>query len=140
MTDLFKEVIPSILKTKQHVITENNEGDYVPFVVNRYLSFHYDCVLYANQMNMHNNADKLLQYHYLINNVRGYRRPFQKWLKKETVDNLNLVKEYYNYSNEKAKEAMSILTDDQINEIKKKLDKGGLKNDRARRTDRSNTS
>lgn len=135
MTDLFKETIPSILETKKHVITTENEGDYVPFVVNKALSFHYDCIILANEMNRLPNTDKLLQYHYLINKVRGYRRKFQKWQKFETTENLEAIKEYYKYSNEKAKEALTLLSDDQIIEIRKRIDKGGL-NAKSKRTNR----
>jgi len=138
MTDIFKEIIPSILQTKKSVINEENEGDYVPFVVNKALSFHRDCVLYANEMNKLPNTDRLLQYHYMLNTVRGYKRPFQKWHKRETIENLEAVKEYYKYSNEKAKEALSVLSDDQLNEIKKRLFKGGL-NDKHGRTNRGNS-
>ena len=135
MADLFKDVIPSILQSKKHVISSENEKDYVPFVVNKALSFHYDCVLQANQMNLIPNTEKLLQYHYLINKVRGYRRQFQKWQKRETIEDLESVKEYFNYSNEKAKEALTVLTSDQIIEIRKKLNKGGL-NVESKRTNR----
>jgi hypothetical protein len=135
MTDLFKDTIPSILQTKKPVITQENEGEYVPFVVNKALSFHQDCVLFANEMNKLPNADKLLQYQYLLNTIRGYKRPFQKWHKKETIENLDAVKEYYNYSDEKAKEALLVLSDDHLAEIKKRLFKGGL-NDKSRRTGR----
>ena len=135
MSDLFKDVIPSILQTKKHVVTSENESDYVPFVVNKALSFHYDCVMYANEMNRYPNTDKLLQFHYLINKVRGYRRPYQKWEKRETIENLELVKEYYNISNEKAKEALSVLSDDQINDIRKRLNRGGIK--KRKRTDKA---
>jgi hypothetical protein len=127
MTDLFKEVIPSILQTKKSVINEENERDYVPFVVNKALSFHYDCALFANQMNQLSNLDSLLQYHYMLNSIRGYKRPFQKWQKRETIENLEAVKEYYKYSTEKAKDALLVLSDDHLNEIKIKLDKGGVK-------------
>jgi len=126
MPDLFKDIIPSIQQTKKIVITAENERDYVPFVVNRSISFHLDMVMDANQMNMLPSADPLLQYHYLLNKVRAYKRPFQKWQKRETLENLDLVKEYYNYSNEKAKEALSILSNAQIEQIKKNLNKGGL--------------
>lgn len=126
MADLFKDIVPSILQTKKTVVTEENEGDYNPFVINKALSFHRDCVLFANEMNKLPNAEALLQYHYLLNRIRGYKRPFQKWYKKETVENLRLVKEYYKYSTEKAKDALLILSDDHLNEIKKELDKGGL--------------
>jgi hypothetical protein len=139
MVDLFKEVIPSILQTKKSVIDEENEGDYVPFVVNKALSFHRDCILYANEMNKLPNTDKILQYHYLLNKVRGYRRPFQKWHKRETIENLDAVKEYFNYSNEKAKDALMVLSDEQIVEIKRNLNKGGL-NDKSKRTNRGDVN
>ena len=121
MTDLFKDVIPSIQQTKKVVITSENERDYVPFVVNRSISFHLDMVMAANEMNMNPSTDNLLQYHYLLNTVRAYNRPFQKWQKRDTIENLDAVKEYYNYSNEKAKDALSLLSTAQIEEIKKKF-------------------
>jgi len=135
MTDIFKDIIPSILQTKKVIISEENEGNYVPFVVNKALSFHRDCVLYANEMNKLPNADRLLQYQFLLNTVRAYKRPYQKWYKKEIIDDLELIKEYYGYSTEKAKDALLVLSNDHINEIKKKLNKGGL-NDKSRRANR----
>jgi hypothetical protein len=137
MADLFKEIIPSILQTKKNVV--ENEKDYIPFVVNKALSFHYDCVLIANQMNLLPNTDGILQYHYLLNKVRGYKRPFQKWHKRETIEDLDAIKEYYNYSNDKAKEALTVLSNDQINDIKSKLNKGGL-NDKHKRTNRGDAN
>ena len=133
MSDLFKEIIPSIQQTKKVVITQENERDYVPFVVNRSISFHLDMVMAANQMNMLPSTDGLLQYHYLLNTVRSYKRPFQKWQKLSSNDDLEAVKEYFNYSNEKAKEALTILSNDQLEKIKKNLNKGGL-NAKPRRT------
>lgn len=124
--DLFKDIIPSIQQTKKVFITSENERDYVPFVVNRALSYHIDCIMQANQMNIHPSTDNLLQYHYLLNTIRSYKRPFQKWHKKEENDNLEAIKEYFQYSNEKARDALNILTNDQLNEIKKSLQKGGL--------------
>ena len=138
MSDLFKEIIPSILQTKQHVITQDNEKDYVPFVVNRAMSHHYDCVIQANQMNMLAHTDKLLQYHYFLNSIRPYKRPFKKWHKKETVESLNVIKEYYRCSDEKAREISVILSEVQIDELKKRLDKGGIQHgSKSRRTNRS---
>lgn len=127
MTDLFKDTIPSILHTKKPVISQENESEYVPFVVNKALSFHQDCVLFANEMNKLPNADKLLQYQYLLHSIRGYKRPFQKWQKRVVIEDLELVKQYYNISNEKAKEALSLLSEDHMNVIRKSLDRGGLK-------------
>lgn len=139
MTDLFKDIIPSIQQTKKVVITQENERDYVPFVVNRSISFHMDMVMPANQMNLQPSTDNLLQYHYLLNTVRAYKRPFQKWQKREIIENLEAVKEYFGYSNEKAKEALTILSNAQIEEIKKSLNKGGL-NVRHKRTSGGNAT
>lgn len=126
MSDLFKDIIPSILQTKKDVlVSEEDEKNYVPFIVNKALSFHFDCVLYANEMNMNHGLPKNMQYHFLINKVRGYKRPFGKWYKRETLENVELIKEYFGYSNEKAKEALRVLTEYQLNEIRKLLDKGG---------------
>ena len=91
MSDLFKDIIPSILQTKKNVLED--EKDYSAFVVNKALSFHYDCVLQANEMNQYPNLPNLLQYHYLLNKVRGYKRPYQKWVKRETTEDLDAIKE-----------------------------------------------
>jgi hypothetical protein len=139
MADLFKDIIPSIQQNKKIVITQENERDYAPFVVNRSLSFHHDIIMFANEMNKKSSLDPLLQYHYLLNTVRGYKRPFQKWQKREIIEDLDAVKEYFGYSNEKAKEALSILSDAQIEQIKKNLNKGGL-NVRHKRTSGGNAT
>lgn len=128
MSDIFKDIIPSILQTKKNVL--ENSKDYVPYVVNKALSFHYDCVMYANQMNMVPSLDSDLQYHYYLNSVRSYKRPFQKWHKFEKNEAIEAIKEYYGYSSDKAKATLEILSDEQIEIIKKNLYKGGL-NDRS---------
>jgi hypothetical protein len=140
MTDLFKEVIPSILQTKTPVINQDNERDYIPFVVNRALSQHRDCIMYTNQMNLLPHTDKIMQYHYFLNTIRPYKRPFQKWHKKETVESLDIIKEYYKCSNEKAREISTILSEAQIDDLRNRLDKGGLKNDKHKRSNRGKTS
>ena len=124
MADLFKEIIPSILQTKKNVLDE--EKDYKAFLVNRALSYHMDCIMYANQMNLNSNLDGKLQYQYLLNTIRPMKRKFQPWQKTSAVKDLECVKEYFGYSDEKAKEALRILTDEQITLIKEKLDKGGV--------------
>jgi hypothetical protein len=128
MADLFKETIPSILQTKEDVMRdEQDEKEYLPFLVNRALSYHLDCILFANQMNLYPNLDKPLQYKYLHLSVRGMKRKFQPWQKPSALKDLACVKEYFGYSNEKAKEALRILTEDQISEIRRITDKGGIK-------------
>ena len=102
--------------------------DYAPFIVNRSLSYHLDCVLYANDMNLHPGVDKDMQYQYFLNSIRPMKRGFQPWQKSKTDENIECVKAYFGYSNAKAKEALRILSDEQIAVIKIKTDTGGVKN------------
>ena len=126
MPDLFKEIIPSILQTKKNVINDDIDAkDYTPFVVNRALSYHLDCILYSNEMNLYPGLDKDVQYQYLLNSIRPMKRKFQPWQKSSVDKDLECIKEYFGYSNEKAKEALRILNDEQIAEIKRRTDKGG---------------
>ena len=129
MPDLFKEIVPSILEKRKNVFeTEADYKDYVPYVVNRSLSYHLDCILPVNDMNLYPGLDKDMQYQYLLNSIRPMKRKFQPWQKSKKEENIDCVKEYFGYSNAKAKEALRILTDEQIAEIKIKTDKGGVKN------------
>lgn len=124
--DLFKEVLPSILSTKQYQIQcEEDEKKYDAFMVNRALSFHKDCVLYANEMNINFHLDKKLQYDFLFHGIKKGKRPYQKWIKPDFIENLSNVKEYFGYSDQKAKEALRILSDQDLEDISKKLEKGG---------------
>lgn len=124
MADLFKEIIPSILQTKKNVLDE--EKDYKPFLVNRSLSYHMDCIMYANQMNLNSNLDSKLQYQYLLQSIRPMKRKFQPWQKASKLKDIDCVKEYFGYSNEKAKEALRILSTDDLDLIRSRLDKGGI--------------
>ena len=99
--------------------------DYAPFIVNRSLSYHLDCVRYANEMNLWPSIDKDMQYQYFLNNIRHMKRKFAPWQKSKKDENIDCVKTYFGYSNQKAKEALRILTDEQISEIRIKTDKGG---------------
>jgi len=125
MADLFKEIIPSILQTKEYaLLTEQDEKTYSAFMVNRALSFHRDTVLFANEMNKFSNLDNKLKYDFLLNIVRAQKRPYSKWHKKAKSSDLEAVKEYYGYSDAKAEEALKILDDAQIELIKEQLYKG----------------
>ena len=105
------------------------EKDYIPFLVNRGLSFFQDTIIQVNEMNRLHFLDNKLQFDYLLNNIRPRKR-WSKWLKPDKIDNLELVKEYFGFSNEKAKEALEILSNENIKDIKSKLAKGGMeKND-----------
>lgn len=128
MPDLFKEIIPSILQTKKSVIKDEIDlKDYKPFMVNRALSYHMDCVLHANEMNMHGLVDADMQYQYLLNTIRPIKRKFAPWQKANVDKDIECIKLYYGYSDNKAKEVLSILTDEQIAEIKIRTEKGGVK-------------
>jgi hypothetical protein len=127
MPDLFKEIVPSILQTKKSVFQDDYDyKDYKPFVVNRALSYHMDCVGYVNEMNVHSGLDADMQYQYLLNTIRPMKRKFQPWQKSEVDRDIESVKLYFGFSNAKAKEALRILNDDQIAEIKAKTNKGGV--------------
>ena len=127
MPELFKEILPSILEKKKSVFRDELDyKDYKPFIVNRALSYHMDCVLYVNEMNINNSLDVDMQYQYLLNTIRPMKRKFQPWQKSEVDKDIECVKQYFGYSNEKAKEALRVLTDEQVAEIKIKTTKGGV--------------
>jgi ribosomal protein L15E len=87
----------------------------------------YDTVMHSNEMNGLHFLPKRMQFHYFINSIRKKRRFGGKWLSQTKLKNLEIVKSYYGYSNQKAKEALNILTDDQIESIKTKMIQGGRK-------------
>ena len=125
MSDIFKDIVPSILQTKKYVL--ESPKDYNAYVVNRALSFHYDCILQANEMNRLPSLPADMQYSFLLHSIRGYKRPFRKWEKKDNLPNLDLIMKYYNYSPDKAKEVLSLLSEKQIKEIRKRMDTGGVR-------------
>ena len=104
---------------------EEYEKNYPPFVINKSLSYFVDTVFQANEMNKRYHLDNKLQFSYLLNSIRPKKR-FSRWLKPEKFEYLDIVKEYFGYSNEKAKNAIDILTQEQLLAIAKKLDKGGV--------------
>jgi len=119
------EYVKSINDTKVNIITDKwSEDQYSPFIVNKALSFTPDTIIYANEMNSRPHLEKILQYNFLINIVRKKKR-FSKWIKKEKIEMIDIIKEYYGYNTEKAKQAASILTKDQVDDLKLKLYKGG---------------
>ena len=121
------DYLNSINNTKKDIMVDDlAEKGYNSFMVNRGLSYFNDTVLMANEMNIHHTIDNRLQFDFLINIVRKKKR-FSKWMKPETVSDVEVVKEYYGYSNEKAKKALSLPTPENIDELKKKVYKGGRK-------------
>lgn len=119
------DFVNSINDTKVNIIVDEwSEREYNPFIVNKALSFAPDTVIYVNEMNSRPHLEKALQYNFLINIIRKKKR-FNKWIKKEKIEAIDIVKEYYGYNTEKARQVILILSDDQIQTIKKRLYKGG---------------
>ena len=127
MTEL-KDWLNSINTSKNNLIDEDTdlEKKYPSYIVNRCLSGHIDAVMFANEMNMRPNLSKKLQYDFFLNTLRTKKR-FSPWLRKDEIKDLDLVKRYYGYSNEKAKQALSILTKEQLSFIKSKFETTKLK-------------
>jgi hypothetical protein len=123
-----KDWLNSINQTKKNIMDEDpsSKKDYAPYIINRCLSGTIDTLMYSNEMNKNLSLDRKLQYDFLINTVRPRKR-YSPWIKKDNIKDLEVVKSYYGYSNEKAKQALRILTQDQIKFIKSKLETGGRK-------------
>jgi len=119
------EYLNSINHTKEDIMDDDiKEAAYNAFLINRSLSYFQDTVLLANEMNRYHHLDNKLQYHFLINITRKRKR-FSKWIKPDVVSDIEVVKEYYGYNNEKARQALSLLSPQQIELIRKKVDRGG---------------
>ena len=119
------DYLKSINTTKKNIMVDDlTEKEYNAFIINRGLSFFPDTVLYANEMNLNHHLDSRLQYDFLINIIKKKKR-FTKWVKPQEIANLEVIKEYYGYSNEKAKSVLSLLNNGQMEELKKRIYKGG---------------
>ena len=125
-----KDYLNAINEYKKPLLDSDDitwEKKYNPFLINRCLSMHYDTIMHSNEMNGYHFLPKQMQFHYFINIIRKRKRFGGKWLRASKLDNLDIIKEYYGYSNSKAKEALNVLSKDQIDEIKTSLKKGGRK-------------
>ena len=123
-----KEWLNSINFTKTNLMDEDPDAKraYAPFIINRCLSGHLDCILFANEMNKNHFLDKDMQYTFYLNTLRKKKR-FSPWLRKDKIEDLETVKQYYGYSNEKAYQVLKILSNEQIDYIKQRLEIGGKK-------------
>ena len=123
-----KDWLNSINFNKDNLIEEDPSEikNYPPYIVNRCLSGHLDCIMFANEMNKYSFLDKDMQYSFYLNTLRKKKR-FSPWLRKDKVTDLEIIKQYYGYSNEKASNALKILTPEQIKFIKQRLETGGSK-------------
>ena len=121
-----KDWLNSINLTKKNLIDEDPsiEKEYYPYIINRIYSGHLDSVLFANEMNKYSFLSKKIQYDFYLNSLRSKKR-FSPWLRKDKIKDLDYVKRYYDYSNEKAQQALKILTKEQLNFIRSKFETGG---------------
>jgi len=123
-----KDWLKSINQTKKNLIDEDPslEREYNPYIINRIFSAELDCVMFANELNRYHFLPKKLQYDFFINSFRVKKR-YSAWLRKDVIQDLDYVKRYYGYSNEKARQALRILTKEQLAFIKLKFETGGTK-------------
>ena len=121
-----KDYLYSINQSKKNILDDDNDTEkkYPAFVINRCLSSFTDTILFANEMNKNSHLPNKLQYDFLLNSVKPRKR-FSPWTRKDSIDYLDIVKEYYGYNDDKALQALRILTKDQLDYIKKLLNKGG---------------
>tara|TARA_R110000868_G_scaffold59339_1_gene182163 strand:- start:478 stop:849 length:372 start_codon:yes stop_codon:yes gene_type:complete len=119
------EVLNAINYDKTPILDDElQEKEYVPFVVNRCLSYFPDTILYANKVNHYNQLGKKMQFDYLRLSIRPRKR-FSKWIKSQEEKDLQLIKDHYNYSNERASEVLRVLTPNQIEDIRSLYQYGG---------------
>lgn len=125
MTEL-KDWLNSINLNKRNLMEEDTslKKEYPTFIINKCMSGHLDTVLFANEMNKYHFLDKDMQYEFFLNIIRKRKR-FSPWIRKDKIDDLECVKKYYGYSNEKARQALKILSKEQLEFIRKRLDTGG---------------
>ena len=125
MTEL-KDWLNSINQTKKNLMDEDPslEKEYPPYIINRIFSGHLDAIMFSNEMNQYHFLPKKMQYDFFLNTLRSKKR-FSPWLRKEEIKDIDCIKRYYGYSNEKAKQTLKILNKEQIDFIKSKFEIGG---------------
>ena len=128
MTYELKDWLNSINQTKNNIMETDSDSvrEYLPYIINKCLSGSIDCILFTNEMNLHHSLDKDMQYTFYLNTARKRKR-FSPWIRKDKVQDLEYVKRYYGYSNDKAIQALKILNKTQLNFIKQRLETGGMK-------------
>ena len=119
------EFVKAISYSKKNIMIDDLiEQEYNSFIINRALSYYPDTILYANEMNKNHHLDGRLQFDFFINIIKKRKR-FSPWLKASEIENLDVIKEYYGYSDEKAKSVLSLLNNKQIENLKRRIYKGG---------------
>lgn len=122
MAELFKDILPSLQLTKKYCLED--EKDYVPFIVNKFISLHDDGLFFAAEMNQYPDLPKRAQYDFYFHALKAKRRPFVKREKPVEEEDVELVKKYFGYNDTKARESLNILSKDQLVMIRKALTVG----------------
>lgn len=117
------DIVNNILQEKESVTDLTN---FVPYITNRAISYHYDCIMQANEMNMHTELHPEMQYSFLFNSIRKYKRPFRKWQKKEKEESISIIKEYYGISSARARDFLTVLSEENIDFMRERNQKGGM--------------
>jgi hypothetical protein len=125
MSNPFDYVNAILQNKKQIIVDELTEKEYIPFIVNRSLSYHSDCIMYANEVNRRHFLDKKLQNDFLLNTIRSRKRPFAKWVKSEKSEDVDLIKLAYGLSDSKAIESLRLISEKDIKLLREKFDMGG---------------
>ena len=121
------EYLNSINVTKIDIMDDDEkEKGYNSFIINRSLSYFQDTIHFANEMNQYPNLDNRLKFDFFINTIRKRKR-FSKFMKPETSSKIDVIKDYYNYSDEKARQVVNLFDDNQINILKNRMEKGGTR-------------
>lgn len=120
------DFVKQIQSGKQDLMTDSqSEKEYVPFIVNKTLSYELDCIMQANEMNQRHHLSKRIQFHYLLHSIRSRKRPFHKWFKAEKNSDLDSIKTLFECSDRKAQEILAVLTPEQLEHVKFVTDPGG---------------
>ena len=119
------DFVNAISFTKKDIMEDDlSEREYASFITNRTLSYHQDCIMYANEINRRHHLDSRLQFHYFLNTLRKRKR-FAKWVKPSVLEDMKIIQDYYECSKSKAEEYLRLLTAKEIEELKMRMNKGG---------------
>lgn len=120
------EFLNDVCSNKKYILSEECEKEYNSYMMNRWLSMRVDTLMYAQEMNCNSHLPKNMQYDYYFYSIKKQKRKFD-YIKHKRQDDIDIIKEYYGYSDLRAKELLPLLSSDDINYIKSKLYKGGKK-------------
>jgi len=124
------DYLNAINYTKENIVEESDNPElaeklYPPYMINRGLSYFTDTILFANEMNIRHQCDNKLQFEFFLNSIRKRKR-FSKWFKKEQDENLDIIMSHYGYSYEKAKQVLSLFTEEKLKQLRDKRFEGGM--------------